>query len=351
MAQHRTIAGMTDAAPIHDRLSIALNAVADACRVARAVQHDLENIRQIIKDDRSPVTVADYAVQAIVALALHDGLGETHIVGEENAEALRQEGLEPIRRAVHDAVRRHRPGIGLDQVLDAIDLCNHDASSDCYWTLDPVDGTKGFLRGQQYAIALALIERGEVTLGVMGCPNLPLDPRMSFDSADERGCLYSAVRGEGAREHDLGDVISAGCEVHAARFTPGRRIRTCGSVEKAHSKQSDMQLILERLGEGTTPVKLDSQCKYALVARGQADAYLRMPTSGSYVEKIWDHAAGSLIAAEAGAVVSDIAGRPLDFAHGCTLSANRGVICAAAGLHERIIGAIDDLGLAVAATG
>jgi 3'(2'), 5'-bisphosphate nucleotidase len=41
------------------------------------------------------------------------------------------------------------------------------------WTLDPIDGTKGFLLGGQYAVCLALIEDSDVKLGVMGCPNLP----------------------------------------------------------------------------------------------------------------------------------------------------------------------------------
>ena len=45
-----------------------------------------------------------------------------------------------------------------------------------YWTLDPIDGTKGFIRGDQYAIALALIEQGQVKVGVLGCPSLPFPP-------------------------------------------------------------------------------------------------------------------------------------------------------------------------------
>jgi len=40
------------------------------------------------------------------------------------------------------------------------------------WTLDPIDGTKGFLRREQYAIALAFIRDGRVELGVLGCPEL-----------------------------------------------------------------------------------------------------------------------------------------------------------------------------------
>ncbi len=83
-----------------------------------------------------------------------------------------------------------------------------------------------------------------------------------------------------------------------------------------------------------------------MVARNQAEAYLRMPTGADYVEKIWDHAAGMLIATEAGAVVSDITGKPLDFSQGWRLESNRGVICAVPGLHSRIIKAIEALGIA-----
>ena len=61
-----------------------------------------------------------------------------------------------------------------------------------------------------------------------------------------------------------------------------------------------------RLGINAPPVRIDSQAKYALVARGEADIYLRLPTRADYREKIWDHAAGALIVAEAGGVVTDI---------------------------------------------
>ena len=73
-------------------------------------------------------------------------------------------------------------------------------------------------------------------------------------------------------------------------------------------------------------MRLDSQAKYAVVARGEAEAYLRLPTRADYREKIWDHAAGVLIVEEAGGTVTDITGRPLEFTHGRDLAANRGVI-------------------------
>jgi 3'(2'), 5'-bisphosphate nucleotidase len=74
--------------------------------------------------------------------------------------------------------------------------------------------------------------------------------------------------------------------------------------------------------------------------------YLRLPTSATYVEKIWDHAAGLCIATEAGAIVSDVTGNPLEFTHGRHLEQNRGVICATDGLHQQIIEAISELSIA-----
>ena len=59
--------------------------------------------------------------------------------------------------------------------MAAIDRGNYKgAAHGRHWTLDPIDGTKGFLRGEQYAVCLALIEDGEVVLGVLGCPHLPV---------------------------------------------------------------------------------------------------------------------------------------------------------------------------------
>lgn len=323
-----------------------LSIVAAASRVADVVQRDLENLRLLTKDDRSPVTVADFAVQAIVALGLRNALGQQNIVGEENADELRTPGQNSIRQAVLRAVRLVYSDLTLEEMLDAIDLCNHDATSSTYWTLDPIDGTKGFLRGQQYAIALGKIENGQVTFGVMGCPNLPADQKKPLDQPDERGVMYAATASGGTWEHLLDRLDSEPRRVKAGDIKPGQPIRTCGSVEKTHSKRSDTMRILEHLNEDSTPVRLDSQCKYAVVARNQADAYLRMPTGADYVEKIWDHAAGMLIATEAGAVVSDITGKPLDFSQGWRLESNRGVICAVPGLHSRIIKAIKALGIA-----
>lgn len=339
----------SDGTPMHSRsqeLNCALTAVAEACSITRRVQSELDQIRQLTKDDRSPVTVADFAAQAIVAMRLRDEFGAIALVGEESAADLRAQQTGGLTSAITAAVQHVRMGVDNDTVLDAIDLGNHDASANSYWTLDPVDGTKGFLRRGQYAVSLALIENGEVTLGVLGCTNLSADFSRSFDDPDPQGCIYYATIGNGAWYLPATDIDAKPERIHAAQNVALDALRVCESVEAAHSKQDDTVRILEHLNATSKPARLDSQCKYAVVGRGQADAYLRLPTRAGYVEKIWDHAAGMLVAEEAGAVVTDITGNRLDFSHGATLGANRGVVCTAKGIHSQIIDAIASLGIA-----
>ncbi len=332
----------------HQELAVALDiaraAVAEGCRITRRVQGRLDAIRQHSKDDRSPVTVADYAVQALIAMRLADAYAGLKLVGEEDAGALRNGANAGLLGAVTDAAREVWSDATPARVADAIDCGNHDASAARYWTLDPIDGTKGFLRGGQYAISLALIENGAVVLGVLGCPNLSRDFQRPFTDPDPVGTLFYASRDSECWSADA----DGSAEPQALRLADNGDVttmRVCESVEAAHSRIDETTHIVRHLGARGTPARLDSQCKYAVVARGQADAYLRLPTRPDYVERIWDHAAGKIIAERAGAVVSDIRGQALDFGHGIGLSANRGVICAAPGFHQPLVGAIETLAL------
>jgi 3'(2'), 5'-bisphosphate nucleotidase len=85
---------------------------------------------------------------------------------------------------------------------------------------------------------------------------------------------------------------------------------------------------------------MDSQCKYAAVARGDADVYLRIPTSATYREKVWDHAAGVCVVREAGGRVTDVRGEDLDFARGRTLEGNAGVVVTNGRIHDDVMAAV-----------
>jgi 3'(2'), 5'-bisphosphate nucleotidase len=315
-------------------LRAALDAVRAACRVCRAVQERMAG-GALEKRDKSPVTVADFASQAIVCRSLSLAFPDDPIVAEEASEELRRESNAKLRDAVveHVCAEIGAPA-SADLVLGWIDRGGADAKGGRYWTLDPIDGTKGFLRREQYAVALGLIEGGEVVLGVLGCPNLP--------GADgSRGALFAARRAGPARAFPLWDSPDAeGSPIEVDRVRSAAHARLCESVESEHSDQTESARIASLLGIRGEPLRIDSQCKYAAVARGDASIYLRMPTRGDYREKIWDHAAGKLLVEAAGGRVTDVDGLPLDFGRGGTLDANRGIVATSGSIHDEVLAAI-----------
>jgi 3'(2'), 5'-bisphosphate nucleotidase len=314
--------------------SLAIDAVVAASRVCQEVQARLVAGATLQKGDKSPVTVADFAAQAIVSHLLAEAFPGVPLVGEEDAAALREPGNGELKDRVIASVQAVLPELSEEAVLEAIDRGTYAGGpTGRHWTLDPIDGTKGFLRLDQYAVALALIEDGEVILGVLGCPNLPV-----ADGADETGCVFAAVTGQGATQRTLDDPTEH--PVSVAQTPTPADARFCESVEKAHTSQSDSAKVADLLGISQPPYRIDSQCKYAAVARGDASIYLRLPTRPGYVEKIWDHAAGVAVIVEAGGQVSDVYGAPLEFGHGRQLEVNKGVIVTNGAFHAEVVAAV-----------
>jgi HAL2 family 3'(2'),5'-bisphosphate nucleotidase len=325
----------------------AIEAVREASLLARRVQRDLVTAA-LTKGDRSPVTVADFAAQALVARRLAESLPGSVLIGEEHAGALRTDDgratLEQVTRFVGD----YLPGVTPDEVCELIDRGSGDPPGE-FWTLDPVDGTKGFLRGDQYAVALGWIRDGQVELGVLGCPELADAYRPEPGGP---GSLIVAAVGRGAWSQplEIGDRRQASsCKWN--RLTVSERSQTATarllrSVESAHTSTGGITRLVEQLDIGADPVRMDSQAKYAVLAAGRAEALVRLlsPSQPDYREKIWDQAAGSLVVTEAGGRVTDLDGRPLDFSRGRTLAANRGVLATNCHLHDAILAGLAAIG-------
>jgi 3'(2'), 5'-bisphosphate nucleotidase len=325
--------------PYARELEIALAAVREAGLLCRAVQAEIDP-GVLEKSDRSPVTVADFGSQALVCRALGEAFPDDPIIGEEDASALRDPDNGALLERVLGHVRDLRPGTTPDQACAWIDRGSARDYAPRFWTLDPIDGTKGFLRGQHYAVALALIIDGRIELAALGCPNLG----PTFEAARGAGSVLTAVRGHGVMQWPL-DGEGDPAPVTVSDLADPAGLRFCESVEAAHSSHDDSARIAARLGVTAPGVRVDSQVKYGLTARGEADAYLRLPKSAEYVEKIWDHAAGALVVTEAGGRVSDIEGNDLDFSQGYRLERNRGVIVTNGKLHDAVLEAISALGI------
>ena len=326
-------------------LKFAIELVSKACIVTSLVQVQLEKIIKHTKNDRSPVTIADYATQAYIGKALADFEPNVLLAAEEDSTSLKQQQDTRLIEGIKEALQPVWSNASPEDIVGAIDLGTHDGVSTRFWTLDPIDGTKGFLRGGQYAISLALIEGGEVTCGILGCPNLSSDLNRPFDDPDPIGNLYFSTSSTNTRSLEIGQGIEYAKPVRASTDIAIQNIRICESVEAAHSNFSDSAKISRELGTKGKPARLDSQCKYAVVARGQAEAYIRSPAKRLYEEKIWDHAAGTIVAQQAGATVSDLHGKKLDFNHGRTLKQNRGILCVSQEHHARISSVISEIDL------
>ncbi|CAK9325162.1 unnamed protein product [Citrullus colocynthis] len=361
-------------------LDMAVRVVHLACALCRRVQEGLleaGNAQVKAKDDDSPVTIADWSVQATVSWILSKYFGSKNIsiVAEEDVQTLSTPDSRSLLSAVVKTVNEcltEAPKYGLQspagelgtcEILEAISRCNSTGGpTGRHWVLDPVDGTLGFVRGDQYAVALALIENGKVVLGVLGCPNYPL----------KKECLHYHYKVSGPKlSQSCSDTLEKGCVIYAKRSCSGAWMQPlvhgdkklewpnsasliqvssiddpalatfCEPVEKRNSNHSFTAGLAYSVGLRKQPLRVYSMVKYAAIARGDAEIFMKFARTG-YREKIWDHAAGVIIVEAAGGVVTDAGGRPLDFSKGVYLEGlDRGIIvCSGPILHEKIIGAV-----------
>ena len=312
---------------------LAVAAVREAARLCRCVQDALLRPTAKSKANRTPVTVADYGAQAVVCRMLRERFPDDGIIAEEQATEMLAAGGEMAEQVV-DAVRRTADASAdLETICRWIDA-GPSAPTNRQWVLDPVDGTKGFLRREQYAIALSLLIDGRPRLGVLGCPSLP-------NEAGEPGCLFVASQGSGARRMAIhGD--DEGTTVSVSTDCEGPELVLAESVESQHANQELHQQIARHLGIRQKPLRYDSQVKYGVVAGGQASIYLRLahPSRPDHRQRIWDHAAGWMVVTEAGGKVSDVHGSPLDFSRGSRLANKGGVVCTNGACHDRVVAAI-----------
>lgn len=305
--------------------SPALSSIALASTLAASAAKDRDRLAGALKDDRSPVTVADLAVQALLTLALRS-LGDEHIdrlVAEESGASLDGDEGELIAREVLGLLEKALASTPLASakpkttddlrvILDGGGFEPTANESSPYWCLDPIDGTKGFLRGGQFAIALARIESNEPTFGVLGCPHLPLHKAEDYGAIDAHGSTYVGFEGTAYAAVGAPDSLEAFAPITVAHAPANGVVRTCLSYEKAHTDKDRTSRLLEEAGIAIEPIRIDSQCKYAMVASGRADLYLRL-ARGAYQEKSWDHAAGVAVVRAAGGLVEDMSKTRLSF--------------------------------------
>jgi len=202
------------------------------------------------KADDSPVTEADQRAEALILPALAELTPDIPIVSEE-----------------------------------AVAAGNIPQVSDRFWLVDPLDGTKEFIkRNGEFTVNIALIERGRPVLGVVLAPALTR--------------LYAGATGHGAFLEDKDHHRKIVC-----RHVPAAGLTVVASRSHGDTEALDRFLAGRKVA---TQTNAGSSLKFCLVAAGDADLY---PRFGRTME--WDTAAGHAVLAAAGGRVITVEGNEL----------------------------------------
>ncbi len=317
--------------PAAGRLSAEVDFAMEALHAAAMVLHAVgPSPSTLNKSDRTPVTAADFAVQAALAGLLQRSFPDDVLVAEESSAPLREAQAARVREEAVEAARLVHPGADADQVLGWLDRGQGEPAVR-FWALDPVDGTKGLLRGGQFVTALALIQDGQIVLGALACPR--------YYPFGEGGSFALAVRGEGAWVAPAPDGpwtrLAVSTEADPARC---RLLRSVVSGRSTDDRLADLR---RTLGTTAPEVRMDSQVKYLALSASAGDLIVRLPRQqGALRENIWDHACGVLLVDEAGGRATDVLGRQLDFTAARQMVRNSGVVASNGRLHRAALEAL-----------
>jgi 3'(2'), 5'-bisphosphate nucleotidase len=365
-------------------LRLALRAVHRASLLTKNVLCSLaNNVSAETKADDSPVTIADFAAQAILISALHAVYPQDAFLGEESADALRQNEqlADRVWQLVLQAKQEADAGVSASGEKDGgrhvesglafpkskeemFELIDRGGKGEVtgrgrVWVMDPVDGTATFMQGQQYAVCLCLLVDGVQQVGVIGCPNLAFDVQGPLgktsiyeDQVDKDGfgVLLAAVKGQGAFVRTM-EAETLGEARHIDLTTlPAKKTSELDFVEatigKTSLSQAEHEAVAKTLGSSWPGTILWSQqMKYVALTLGATDVILRIPKTLDRFTYTWDHAGGHLLFQEAGGVISDFKGEQIDFAQGRKIKGERnwGMIATMPGLFEEVGRAVNNV--------
>lgn len=265
--------------------------------------------------------MADISAQIIINYRLEEALKHVVIIGEEDSTDISPSLQKQIQKIFADFGVAPEIKVDSPDSIRRILMSNklEEDGDEYFWTVDPIDGTKGFIRGDQYSVCIAMISKSTLLpiISALACPNLPF-------SADEMGLLMVSIASVGNFVCKLGEdsgkleklpKFGLQTDLSEAIFT--------GAVVSNHTNPLEINAIKANFNNQVPIIQMDSQCKYGLLALNRAHVYYRRHTSKDapgrrswdcdYIEAIWDNAPGYLFVKEAGGQVTDFDGNDLRF--------------------------------------
>lgn len=342
--------------PYSAELQAAISAVQQAARLSQSLLPSRDK-GTVQKDDLSPVTVGDFAIQALVAAALHAAFPGDGFVGEESAAELRADAA--LCDRVWEAVNAFAevPPESRERMCEMIDWCGNGTPPGAadgerrVWVVDPIDGTKTFVQGRMYAINVALVQGGRQVLSVVGCPVLSASATapVTNDTVDPtgKGSILFAVRGYGAYVRPLPGAFG---EVEVRRLEALDEtlalsdLKLVTSVYEADSGVAEVhEAVAAKLGIAYPGSDLLAWViRWVSLALGLANVTVWVYKRRDRLAKIWDHAGAMLLFEEVGGKITDVDGKDISLSAGRKMSANYGWVAAPRHLHDKVLKAVQE---------
>lgn len=370
--------------PYRQELLLAFAAIQASATITQSVLAAHQQTNLIEKDDLSPVTVADFAVQAVLTSVLASAYPNDTFVGEESASELRNTSalLEIVWKYVSDlqnSQSHHEAGSkphsqdtklvlpkSKEELCDLIDRCGSGKpKTGRTWVFDPIDGTKTFIRGELYAINVALLVDGRQALSAVGCPMLAMDSKAPLRNEDvdpeNEGCILFAVKDHGAHVRPLKGTVEEVQPRRLPRHEPATKpeeVRFSGCTTIVDSGLNDIHAIIA--SHLTNPSSLSASSnnpssstadwiptcdlgawvlRWTALALGLANTTIWIYNKPTRYAKIWDHAGAVLLFEETGGMVTDVNGKELDWLAGRKMAGNVGFVGTRGGkeAHGRVV--------------
>ncbi|HYO51283.1 inositol monophosphatase family protein [Archangium sp.] len=304
-----------------------IDAVRLACELCRRVRASLASVSR--KKDSTPVTLADYGAQALLCRTIRRHFPEDAVVAEESGEAFlclpsaeREKAVRLVGKLLGEPVIEE----------DFVRWLNHGRGvrADRTWFIDPIDGTEGFIHGRTYAVCVGTLVEGEPVDGVIGAPVSPLD---------EGGTLFFTDGGGAWAEPLAGGEPRA---LHVSDRADPRSIRVVESYLMGRRSREIADRVYAAAGFDARRIRrYDGMLKYALVAAGAADVFIRGPRNiRKNPHKSWDHVAGAALVGAAGGRVTGLDGRRVDFTRSAELRGTLGLIASNGHIHPNLVEAM-----------
>lgn len=356
----RSSAPNTMDSPYQRELALAFAALQGAARLSQSIVSSADK-GAISKSDLSPVTIADFAVQSLLIATCKAAFPDDTFVGEEDASDLRAnpallervwhllQGVKTFQEEAQFAVPETK-----DQLCNLVDQAGSSKpGGGRTWVFDPIDGTKTFIRGELYAINVALLVDGKQAVSAVACPNMSMNATAPLNNPDVdpsgEGCIVYAVKGHGAWVRSLsgnaGNVQHRQLPHVSSPTVPEDGLRFVTSVAMADSALDGVhEAVAQRLNAAYPGCDLlPWVLRWAALAMGLGNTTVWVYKRRDRYAKAWDHAGAMLLFEETGGKITDVHGKDIDLAAGRKMSANFGFVAAPERLHPRVLAAVQDV--------